>query len=231
MHTSLIGRLFHLIKHWAEYYRFLFLFIMMMAFFIIQALVPSSYFGYITSLCFFTLVIYSIYIIGLGHRSLWYIGLLIGAFAIAFLCISLVWTGFGFSLMAIIFAAMYHALMVYACLYYSLDDDTISITSLFGSLCAYLFIGLFFSSIFILIYHLNHQAFTGLSQDVTDDFVYYSFVTLTTLGYGDIWPITKLAKVLSWIEAYIGQAYLTLLMALMVGRYLNQRKKHQNAAK
>jgi hypothetical protein len=48
-------------------------------------------------------------------------------------------------------------------------------------------------------------------------FTYYSFVTLTTLGYGDITPATDHARSLAWLEALIGQLYLAVMVATLVG--------------
>lgn len=123
---------------------------------------------------------------------------------------------------------LFYSLMFYACIYYTLKDEVITLTCLFGSLCAYLFLGLIFASLYQWILIVDNTAFVGfknaLAQD-RGDFIYFSFVTLTTLGYGDIQPISDIARTLTWIEAYIGQAYLTVLMALLVGRYLHEKNR------
>ena len=49
------------------------------------------------------------------------------------------------------------------------------------------------------------------------DFVYFSLATLTTVGYGDITPQTALAGILASLEAVIGQLYLAVLVARLVG--------------
>jgi hypothetical protein len=51
-----------------------------------------------------------------------------------------------------------------------------------------------------------------------DRFTYFSFVTLTTLGYGDITPMTRAAKNLAALEAIFGQLYLAILIARLVGQ-------------
>jgi len=56
-------------------------------------------------------------------------------------------------------------------------------------------------------------------------FGYFSFVTLTTLGYGDIIPIKELSRTLTWIEAFMGQIYLTVTIARLVGMYIAQSMK------
>jgi hypothetical protein len=54
----------------------------------------------------------------------------------------------------------------------------------------------------------------------TGALTYFSFVTLTTLGYGDIRPLTSFARTACWLEAVIGQLYLTVLIARLVGLHL-----------
>ena len=53
-------------------------------------------------------------------------------------------------------------------------------------------------------------------------FLYYSFVTLTTLGYGDIFPVTTAAKACAILEAVIGQLYLVITIAWLVGVQISQ---------
>ena len=56
------------------------------------------------------------------------------------------------------------------------------------------------------------------------DFIYFSFVTLSTLGYGDITPIDPFAKSLSIFLAISGQLYLTMIIAVLVGKYLSAKQ-------
>jgi hypothetical protein len=55
------------------------------------------------------------------------------------------------------------------------------------------------------------------------DYLYFGFVTLTTLGYGDITPVSPQAKSVSMVIAIAGQFYLTILVAMLVGKYLSQK--------
>jgi hypothetical protein len=54
-------------------------------------------------------------------------------------------------------------------------------------------------------------------------FQYYSFVTITTLGYGDITPVTEVAKAFSVLEAVVGQLYLVIVVAWLVGMYVSRQ--------
>jgi hypothetical protein len=52
--------------------------------------------------------------------------------------------------------------------------------------------------------------------------VYYSFVTLTTVGYGDITPVSPAARTLAWLEAMMGQFYIAVLVAFLIGIRVSQ---------
>jgi len=52
------------------------------------------------------------------------------------------------------------------------------------------------------------------------DYLYFSFITLSTLGYGDIAPVNGPAQALAYTEALVGQLYLTILVARLVGLYI-----------
>ena len=55
---------------------------------------------------------------------------------------------------------------------------------------------------------------------------YYSFITLATVGYGDVTPVTPLARTLAWMEAITGQFYLAILVAGLVGFKVTQAIKN-----
>lgn len=104
----------------------------------------------------------------------------------------------------------------------SVDKSTI--------LCAinsYLLIGLTGSVLFIIIDLVIPNSFVSL-QSGTGEFngyIYFGFVTLTTLGYGDIAPQAPLARSLSTFVALAGQLYLVIIMALIIGKYLNSKNR------
>ena len=92
-----------------------------------------------------------------------------------------------------------------------------------GSLCIYLIIGLLWGSAYHLIYAFDSAAFNGnlveLEGVKVHVFNYFSLVTLTSLGYGDITPQSLGAASLCQMEAIIGQFYTAVLVAWLVGMY------------
>jgi len=92
-------------------------------------------------------------------------------------------------------------------------------------LCAvnsYILIGFTLSLLFMILDVLSPGSFTEVDSvnGSFSTFTYYGFVTLTTLGYGDITPDTEVARSLSTFTALFGQLYLVIIMALIIGKYL-----------
>jgi voltage-gated potassium channel len=106
-------------------------------------------------------------------------------------------------------------------------DATIIVNSING----YLLIGILGSALLAMaeilqksLYHVDTGAinFAGGTARGFHDFLYFSFVTLTTLGYGDVTPISAFAKSVTVIIAVTGQLYLTILIAMLVGKFLSR---------
>lgn len=98
-----------------------------------------------------------------------------------------------------------------------------------GAICIYLLMGLVWALCYLLIAQATPGAFNGLEQlpwyENFADVSYYSYVTLTTLGYGDITPINAFARSLAYLEAATGQIYLTVLIASLVGIHITTSGK------
>jgi hypothetical protein len=88
----------------------------------------------------------------------------------------------------------------------------------------YLLLGIAASVLFKSVYAFNHEAYnTSVSgMDSMSDFIYFAFVTMTTLGYGDISPAGPLARSLAIFFSVAGQLYLTMIIAMLVGKYLGE---------
>ena len=96
-------------------------------------------------------------------------------------------------------------------------DRRVTRETMYGVLCIYLLIGMVFSASFGLIQALSNEDFFTTGRGVTADFLYYSFSTLTTTGYGDLVAATGLGRSLSIAEALLAQIYLVTVVALIVG--------------
>ena len=110
---------------------------------------------------------------------------------------------------------------------------TIDIQTALGAICIYVFIGLLFSSIYLAIGRLGADPFfVQTSNPDPSDYLYFSFVTLTTVGYGDYTAAGGLGRSLASIEALLGQVYLVTIVAVIVSnmRHSARRATAQPAA-
>jgi ion channel len=105
--------------------------------------------------------------------------------------------------------------------YRVLSFGTVMLQSIFGAFSAYLVIGLMFASFFAAIYHLSGDQFfvTGEKVYGTQTFQYFSFTTLTTLGYGDYTAANSSGQAVAVLEALLGQIFLATLVARLVAAF------------
>ncbi|HVX64923.1 MAG TPA: ion channel [Pirellulales bacterium] len=108
---------------------------------------------------------------------------------------------------------------------------SVSIDSLFGAVCAYLLIGVAWGAAYSLVETAHPGSFyadDATAAAIEDEslrepvLIYYSFITLTTVGYGDITPLSSAARTLTWLEAMTGQFYIGVLVAALVGLRITQ---------
>lgn len=101
-----------------------------------------------------------------------------------------------------------------------LARPTVTIQSIYGALSAYLIIGLMYAAFYGAFQHLGSEAFFTNHQPVnTQTLQYFSFVTLTTLGYGDFTAAGNGGRALAVIEALTGQVFLATLVARLVAAF------------
>jgi ion channel len=87
-----------------------------------------------------------------------------------------------------------------------------------GALCVYLLVGLFFAQLYGLIDKVEKPFFVQTESAEPVDFIYFSYVTMTTVGYGDLTARSDLGRTLAITEALTGQLYLVTIVALTVSR-------------
>ena len=98
---------------------------------------------------------------------------------------------------------------------------------LLGAISVYLLIGLQWAVIYLAILEIEPAAFNGTEpgswSQIFHEIVYFSFVSLTTLGYGDISPAIPITRFLVYLEAIVGQLYLAIMIASLVGIGISNR--------
>ena len=105
----------------------------------------------------------------------------------------------------------------------------ININTFYGAICVYLLIAMFFASMFALTGVLSGDSFFAQikppDRASTVDFLYFSFVTITTVGYGDLTAMGNVGRMLAVLEAILGQLYLITVVSLVVQNLGQARRK------
>jgi hypothetical protein len=101
-----------------------------------------------------------------------------------------------------------------------LARPAVTIQSIYGALSAYIIVGLMFAAIYAAIVQLGGPPFFAARQPATTQtFQYFSFTTLTTLGYGDFTAVSDGGRAIAVMEALTGQVFLATLVARLVAAY------------
>ena len=111
---------------------------------------------------------------------------------------------------------------------------TVDLNVLLTSVNIYLLAGIIGASLALVCYRIypdayNFPAYTN--PDVFVSFLYYSFITMTTVGYGDITPRIPETQTLAYFLSVSGQLYVAIIIALLIGKYLMHSNQNNNKPK
>ena len=125
------------------------------------------------------------------------------------------------------------------------SEQQVTIEVISASLCGYLLLGVLWAIVYSLLDLVQANSFSfpsaveelisnepstlrfGTERSATA--LYFSYVTLTTLGYGDIVPATTTARMLCTVEAIVGQMYLVVLVARLVGLHIAHEQRGRSS--
>jgi hypothetical protein len=104
-----------------------------------------------------------------------------------------------------------------------------TVDGIFATVAAYLLVGVLFGQAYALAIELDPSSF-NLAADLTSyerqgSLLYFSFVTLATLGYGDMLPLHSAVRTIAVVEAVVGQFYVAVIVAVFVGMFVSQRER------
>lgn len=105
----------------------------------------------------------------------------------------------------------------------------VTMEAVFGVLCLYLLLGMFFALLYGAIGRIDGTFFTQPVQATAARYLYFSFTTLTTVGYGDLTAASNLGHTLSVSEALLGQIYLVTVVSVIVGNLGMTRRQGADA--
>jgi len=207
--------------------RHLWLLILLVVIFVVQPFVASFYYGPMVLNVIGAAVFLSATYAVSRRRSFLVIGFCLSIFSIAMTF----WLAAAPSHWLIMLA--HGSLMVLigffavAILSYVLGSGRVTWDKIYGAICAYLLLGYAWTFAYSLVAEAQPDAFMSLTSAMPHDIVgrvmqlrYFSFVTLATVGYGDIVPHTAATRTLALLEAILGQFYLVALVGRLVGLHI-----------
>lgn len=106
------------------------------------------------------------------------------------------------------------------------NQKVVNLKSILEVMNGYFLMGIVYLTIVIFIAQIMPGAYKHISADLPllSDYVYFTFITLTTVGYGDITPALPITKMLSMIIAVSGQFYIAVIIAIIVGKFSAQNR-------
>jgi len=203
---------------------------------IIYPLIPPSIF---TKLIFQVLItgilIFSIYSL-IQNKRQFAIGLFLAVPTLAFGWIGLYISAHFITITGLMFRILFFGFILFVFLTSIFKTKKITSDLIYGSICIYFLLGIEWSFVYYLAEVMIPGSFalsstiqgTQITANETHNnypqYIYFSFTTLTTLGYGDITPKTLSSKFLTSLEAIMGQLYVAILVARLVALHLIQNQ-------
>jgi len=155
------------------------------------------------------------------------------SFGLALPFLALTWVNYAIhndlvTLMAHLVGILFFGYVIYSILKFITEKKIVTREVIFAAIVSYLFIAVIWANGYSALELVQPGSFSvpeGAFQGSGSVFFYFSIVTLTTLGYGDVTPLTQQAGSLAAVEALVGQIYLVVLVAWLVGMYVSRKSR------
>jgi hypothetical protein len=175
---------------------------------------------------FFSFILLScIYSVIRTRRAFW-VSLILGIPSFCSIWLGILLGNSSWEIAGAILQVIFWAYILVVILSHLLRAMEVTADTIMGAACCYFLIGLAWSFIFLALEFSFPGAFsTPRASADFNVFIYFSFVTLTTLGFGDITPVSNPARSLTILEAVIGQLFVAITISILVGSYLSTAAK------
>jgi voltage-gated potassium channel len=192
---------------------------------LIRDLTGSDY-TFVTELGFSVFLIIGIWSLP-GTKSWFLSGIVLVILGIGSNFLAIAGAGHFFSYLSLISYIIFLLLTISLAIRQVVSSGPINTNRVIGAICIYLLLGLIWSLFYVFLNMAIPGSFSaqigGAPFQQVHHFMYYSFVTLTTLGYGDILPVRETARAFSTIETIFGQFYMAILVGGVVATFIARK--------
>jgi len=160
-------------------------------------------------------------------KKLFRVGMVLTVFSFALTALGQIYPWLGLKLLSLLIFLIFFCLALVIAAREVFSRSSITLNTFAGALSLYFLLGMIWTLAYIFVYQLQPLSFKGLDESVINneiEFIYFSYITLTSLGYGDITALTPIARTLAYIEVIIGQFYMAVLVGALVGKYISNHK-------
>ena len=205
------------------------LLITLLALIILAPLVPIERYWFVIELLFDLILLAGVYSVGPSKQKAAFLVLTVVTLAVRWG--ELVSGVSGLDIGALTLTAIWLLYAVWIIIAHLFRRTDVTIDTILGAIVTYLLAAVAFSQLFLIIELLDEGAFRGLSDstladrhELSNSLLYFSFVCITTMGYGDIVPVSELGRSLAVLEGVFGQLYLAVMIARLVGLHLTTER-------
>ena len=208
--------------------RYLLLLLSLVLMLVIAPLLQRLSFGFILKQVFLMAVFVTGVLANRHRRHVFFTALVIAAIAIPLVWAAAFFDSVPLSLTTYVVEIAFFGMTAAMILLSVMKDYDASRDAIFGAICVYLLMGLTWAMIYSAIEFVEVKPFEIAHQDIAatvhgvhsltsyTQMVYFSFVTMSTLGYGDMTPVTPVARTMTWMQSVAGQLYIAVLIARLV---------------
>lgn len=135
--------------------------------------------------------------------------------------------GLIFNLIKIASFFVFYTIISINLIYQVLKAEVVGVNEIFGLICGYISIGLLGVFLCLTVEFIQPNSFSGINPELSlnENLLYYSYITLMTVGLGDIIPVTELARKATILLGLAGQIYIVVITAIIVGKYVSHNTK------
>ncbi len=212
--------------------RFSYLLISLLSIFFLYPLVERLGRGPLFAAFYSLVLLAAVYVVGESKHT-FLLGLLMAAPAVLTRCVGAILVDPTFLLLSNVLGVLFLSYTAGLIISHVLRAERVTAQKIYGALCAYLLLGMIWVSLYSIIDFFLPGSFRMGERDhlSNSEMFYYSFVTLTTLGYGDLVPVAPIARSMAALEAVTGQLYLAVLVARLVGLHITHSSDNSGTSK